>query len=48
MIKYHLYKSNKPNKNIKLLQIMIKKVYFGQAGTSDLLYIKMKQENKDI
>ena len=31
MIKYYPYKSDKPNKNITLLQMIIKKVYFGQA-----------------
>ena len=40
MIKYHPYKSDKPNKNIILLQITIKKVYFGQAGASDFTFHK--------
>ncbi len=31
MIKYYPYKSDKPNKNIILLQMITKKVYFGAA-----------------
>ncbi len=48
MLKYHAYKSDKPYKNIILLQIMIKKFFLVRLAPLILLYIKMKQENKDI
>ena len=48
MIKYYPYKSDKPNKNIILLQIIIKKFILVLVDIVILLYIKMKQENKDI
>ncbi len=35
-------------KYIILLQTIVKKVYFGQAGASDFTIHKMKQENQDI
>jgi hypothetical protein len=35
MIKYYPYKSDKPNKIYTLLQMIIKKFIFGQAGYSD-------------
>ena len=35
MIKYHPYKSNKPNKKYYIITKNDKKVYFGQAGASD-------------
>ena len=48
MIKYFPYKSDKTNKNIILLQKMIKKFILVKLEHLILLYIKMKQENKDI
>ena len=35
MIKYHPYKSDKPNKKYYIVTNNNKKVYFGQAGASD-------------
>ena len=35
MIKYHPYKSDKPNKKYYIITKNDKKVYFGQAGASD-------------
>ena len=35
MIKYHPYKSYKPNKKYYIITNNNKKVYFGQAGASD-------------
>ena len=35
MIKYHPYKSDKPNKKYYIITNHDKKVYFGQAGASD-------------
>ncbi len=48
MIKYHPYKSDKPNKSIILLQIMIKKFILVRLAPLILPTTKMKQENKDI
>jgi hypothetical protein len=48
MIEYYPYKSDKPNKKYYIITNDNKKVYFGQASASDLQFIKMKQENKDI
>ena len=35
MLKYHPYKSDKPNKKCFIITKDDKKVYFGQAGASD-------------
>ena len=48
MKKYYPYKSDKPNKNIILLQMIIKKFILVLLVILILQYIKMKQENKDI
>ena len=48
MMKYYPYKSDKPNKNITLLQMIIKKFILVLVDIVILLFIKMKQENKDI
>jgi hypothetical protein len=48
MIKYYPYKSDKPNKKYYIITNNNKKVYFGAVDIVILLYIKMKQENKDI
>jgi len=48
MLKYHPYKSDKPDKNIILLQIMIKKFIFELPACLILQNTRMKQENKDI
>ena len=48
MLKYHPYKSDKPNKNIILLPMIIKKFILVPVIILILQYIKMKQENKDI
>ena len=47
MIKYYPYKSDKPNKKYYLLMI-IKKFILVRLAPLILLFIKMKQENKDI
>ena len=36
MIKYYPYKSDKPNKKYYIITTDNKKVYFGQAGASDM------------
>ena len=36
MIKYYPYKSDKPNKKYYIITNNNKKVYFGQAGASDI------------
>ena len=46
MIKYYPYKSDKPNKNIILLQTIIKKFILVRLAL--LIFIKMKQENNYI
>ncbi len=48
MIKSKPYKSDKPNKNIILLQMIIKKFILVRLPHLILQFIKMKQENKDI
>ncbi len=48
MIKYYPYKSDKPNKNIILLQTIIKKFILMLVDIVIFQHIKMKQENKDI
>ena len=48
MIKYYPYKSDKPNKNIILLQMIIKKFILVPVIILTLQFIKMKQESKDI
>ena len=48
MIKYYPYKSDKTNKNILLLQIILKKLILVLVDIVTTLFIKMKQENKDI
>ena len=48
MIKYYPYKSDKPNKNIILLQMIIKKFILVLLDILILQFIKTKQENKDI
>ena len=48
MKKDYPYKSDKPNKNITLLQMIIKKFILVLVDIVILLFIKMKQENKDI
>ena len=48
MIKYYPYKSDKPNKNIILLQLKLKKFILVRLALLILLYIKMKQENNYI
>ena len=40
MIKYHPYKSDKPNKKYYIITNNDKKVYFGQAGASDFTHHK--------
>ncbi len=45
---YFPYKSDKPNKNIILLQTIIIKFILVRLEPLILQYIKMKQENKDI
>ena len=45
---YFPYKSDKPEKKYYIVTKSEKKIYFGQASASDLQYIKMKKENKDI
>ena len=35
MLKYHPYKSEKPNKKYYIITNNNKKIYFGQAGASD-------------
>ncbi len=46
MLKYHPYKSGKPNKSIILLQKITIKVYFGQASASDFTLHKNEQRKK--
>ncbi len=48
MIKYYPYKSNKPNKNITLLQMTIKLFILMLVDIVSLPFIKMKHEYKDI
>jgi hypothetical protein len=53
MIRYNPYKSDKPNKdsrlkNITLQQMIIKRFNLVLLVILILLFIKMKQENKDI
>ena len=48
MMKYKPYKSDKPDKNIILLLMIIKKYILVKPLHLILQYIKMKQENKDI
>lgn len=36
MIKYYPYKSDKPNKKFFIITSSGKKIYFGQAGASDM------------
>ena len=48
MKKYYPYKSDKPNKNITLLQMIIKKFILVRLPPLILQFIKMKQESKDI
>ena len=48
MIKYFPYKSDKPIKNITLLQMIIKKFILVLVDLVIFQHIKMKQENKDI
>ncbi len=40
MIKYHLYKSDKPDKKYYIITYNDKKVYFGAAGMSDFTHHK--------
>ena len=40
MLKYHPYKSDKPNKKYYIITNNDKKVYFGQAGASDFTHHK--------
>ncbi len=47
MIKYYPYKSDKPNKNIILLQMIINFV-FGATGYSDFTHHKMSSANNYI
>ena len=47
-MKYKPYKSDKPDKNIILLLMIIKKYILGLLVCLILQFIKMKQENKDI
>jgi hypothetical protein len=48
VIKQHPNKSDKPNKNITLLQMMIDKIMLVRLGIMILQYLKMKQENNVI
>jgi len=53
MIRYNPYKSDKPNKdsllkNITLQQMIIKRFNLVLLVILILLFIKMKQENKDL
>jgi hypothetical protein len=48
MIGYYPYKSDKTNKNIILLQMIIKNFVFVRPWRLILQYIKMRQEKKDI
>ena len=48
MLKYHPYKSDKPEKKYYIITNSGRKIYFGAAGMSDLQNIRTKQENKDI
>ena len=48
MLKYHPYKSDKPGKKYYFITESNKKVYFGQAGASDLPFTKMNNVNNDI
>ncbi len=56
MIKYYLYKSDKPNKKYYIITNDNKKVYFGQASASDFtlkyeqreqLYINRHKNNEN-
>jgi hypothetical protein len=40
MLKYHPYKSDKPDKKYYIITNNDKKVYFGQAGASDFTHHK--------
>ena len=46
MLKYHPYKSNKPNKKYYIITNNDKKVYFGQAGASDMTIHKDEQRKQ--
>ena len=48
MIKYYPYKSDKPNKKYFIITKDNKKFILVLVDIVILLYIKMKQENKDI
>ena len=48
MLKYKPYKSDKPDKIITILPMIIKKFILVKPLHLILQYIKMKQENKDI
>ena len=46
MIKYYPYKSDKPNKKYYIITNDGKKVYFGQASTSDFTLHKNEQRKQ--
>ena len=46
MLKYHPYKSDKPNKKYYIITNNNKKVYFGQAGASDFTIHKDEQRKQ--
>jgi hypothetical protein len=46
MLKYHPYKSDKPNKKYYIITSNDKKVYFGQAGASDFTIHKDEQRKQ--
>ena len=46
MLKYYPYKSNKPDKKYYIITNDNKKVYFGQAGASDMSIHKDEQRKQ--
>ncbi len=46
MLKYHLYKSDKPGKKYYIITNDNKKVYFGQASASDFTHHKDEARNQ--
>jgi hypothetical protein len=48
MLKYHQYKSNKPDKNTILSQKAIENFILGLVAMVILQFIKMNNGNKDI